>query len=69
MTAGADWLQSIQNDDGGWGESLQSYCHTSCAACSPSTPSQTAWDLMDLLTVFPSDDEVVLAGITYLLHA
>ncbi|MDR3556316.1 MAG: squalene--hopene cyclase [Syntrophobacteraceae bacterium] len=46
---GCEWLRSVQNADGGWGES----CHSDLEGCfmprSESTPSQTAWALDGLL--------------------
>ena len=42
-----EWLRSIQNADGGWGESCASYDHETFVAA-PSTPSQTAWALLGL---------------------
>jgi len=44
-----DWLQSCQNDDGGWGETCASYDDPKLKGIGPSTPSQTAWALMGLL--------------------
>jgi squalene-hopene/tetraprenyl-beta-curcumene cyclase len=43
-----EWLRSIQNADGGWGESPESYAHGAYVNA-PSTPSQTAWALLGLL--------------------
>lgn len=43
-----EWLRSIQNADGGWGESPESYTHN-LYVNAPSTPSQTAWGLLGLL--------------------
>jgi squalene-hopene/tetraprenyl-beta-curcumene cyclase len=40
---GAAWLLSVQNPDGGWGESCHSYVDESYAGVGRSTPSQTAW--------------------------
>ena len=39
-----EWLRSIQNADGGWGESCSSY-DQDCFVPAESTPSQTAWAL------------------------
>lgn len=39
------WLKSVQNRDGGFGESCESYKQEKFVAC-PSTASQTAWALM-----------------------
>nr|MCU0229614.1 squalene--hopene cyclase [Bryobacterales bacterium] len=43
-----EWLRSVQNADGGWGESCQSYQDGEFVAAS-STPSQTSWALMGLV--------------------
>ena len=43
------WLESVQNPDGGFGETLESYADESLAGQGPSTPSQTAWALLGLL--------------------
>ncbi len=43
-----EWVRSIQNFDGGWGESCESYKHSSFVGA-PSTPSQTAWAILALL--------------------
>jgi squalene-hopene/tetraprenyl-beta-curcumene cyclase len=64
-----DWLKSIQNTDGGWGESVLSYKDTKYAGMGPSTASQTAWALMALLPFVPATDTVVVRGIQYLLRA
>ncbi|WP_028547612.1 terpene cyclase/mutase family protein [Paenibacillus sp. UNC451MF] len=42
------WILSIQNEDGGWGESCYSDIRRHYVALNSSTPSQTAWAL-DLL--------------------
>ena len=43
-----EWLRSIQNADGGWGESCASYDNGVFTA-GPSTPSQTAWAILGLI--------------------
>jgi squalene-hopene/tetraprenyl-beta-curcumene cyclase len=48
---GAVWLRSVQNDDGGWGETVESYKDPSLRGVGPSTPSQTAWALLGLIDV------------------
>ncbi len=42
------WLISVQNPDGGWGESCHSYVDESFAGIGRSTPSQTAWAVLAL---------------------
>ncbi len=44
----AQWLVSVQNSDGGWGESCHSYADESFAGIGKSTPSQTAWAVLGL---------------------
>jgi len=62
-----EWLRSIQNADGGWGESCASY-DNGVFVPGPSTPSQTAWAIMGLLAGGDSDSLSVHHGIEYLLN-
>jgi squalene-hopene/tetraprenyl-beta-curcumene cyclase len=50
------WLRSVQNDDGGFGETAASYDDSSLKGQGPSTPSQTAWGLIGLLAAGKTDD-------------
>jgi len=43
-----DWLATVQNDDGGFGEDLRSYRDAAWCARGASTASQTAWALLAL---------------------
>ncbi|MFN7020979.1 MAG: prenyltransferase/squalene oxidase repeat-containing protein, partial [Phycisphaerales bacterium] len=43
------WVKSVQNPDGGFGESANSYLDRSLMGKGPSTASQTAWGLACLL--------------------
>ena len=43
------WLMSVQNTDGGFGESCHSYLEKNYISLPVSTPSQTAWGLMGLV--------------------
>ncbi|KAH2267911.1 hypothetical protein KXW02_002906 [Aspergillus fumigatus] len=61
------WLKQVQNSDGGWGESLLSYREPWRAGCGPSTPSQTAWALMGILTVCGGEDRSVQRGVRHLV--
>ncbi|MCW3025893.1 MAG: shc [Solirubrobacterales bacterium] len=45
------WLETHQNDDGGWGEDPRSYDDPAWIGRGPSTPSQTAWALLALHAV------------------
>ena len=61
-----EWLRSIQNADGGWGESCASYNHETFTAA-PSTPSQTAWAVLGLLASGDTLSRSVRAGIEHLI--
>lgn len=61
------WLKSRQNEDGGWGERLESYSDRSLMGVGPSTASQTAWAVMGLLAYLPAADEAVQRGVRWLV--
>jgi squalene-hopene/tetraprenyl-beta-curcumene cyclase len=61
------WLRSVQNADGGFGETCASYADASKKGQGPSTASQTAWALIGLLAVCPAADPVVRGTATYLM--
>jgi squalene-hopene/tetraprenyl-beta-curcumene cyclase len=63
----ADWLRSVQNADGGWGESCASYDVHGFAGAS-STPSQTAWALLGLDAAGDRNSDAVLRGVGWLLR-
>jgi squalene-hopene/tetraprenyl-beta-curcumene cyclase len=42
------WLESVQNEDGGWGEDIRSYDDPAWIGRGESTASQTAWALLAL---------------------
>jgi squalene-hopene/tetraprenyl-beta-curcumene cyclase len=63
----AAWLRSVQNADGGWGESCASYDDPNLKGKGESTPSQTAWALIGLLATVPLSDPAVIRGVRYLL--
>ena len=62
------WVESKQNMDGGWGESCLSYADRAWGGKGESTPSQTAWALLTLLTAGLSDSLSVARGINFLLR-
>ena len=41
-----EWLDSVQNEDGGFGEDIRSYAETAWRGRGESTASQTAWALL-----------------------
>jgi squalene-hopene/tetraprenyl-beta-curcumene cyclase len=62
-----DWLVSIQNADGGWGEDGASYkLDYRGYEPAPSTASQTAWALLGLMAAGDVDHPAVKRGIDYL---
>lgn len=69
VSSAIHWLVQVQNADGGWGEGLDSYQDPARAGCGLSTPSQTAWALMGLLTHVSPTDEVIRTGIAHLAYS
>ena len=65
---GADWLLSIQNRDGGWGEDCDSYAldYTGYTPA-PSTASQTGWALLALMAAGQVDHPAVERGVRHLI--
>jgi squalene-hopene/tetraprenyl-beta-curcumene cyclase len=49
MKRAALWLQEVQNADGGWGETCESYKNPDLKGQGDSTASQTAWGVIGLL--------------------
>lgn len=61
------WLGAIQNADGGWGESCNSYDPSRTGHVpAPSTASQTAWALLGLMAAGEVESEAVARGIDWL---
>jgi squalene-hopene/tetraprenyl-beta-curcumene cyclase len=62
-----EWVRSIQNFDGGWGESCASYDNNSYTAAE-STASQTAWAVLALLAGGDTTSTSLMDGIEYLIR-
>src|SRR5262245_20263384 len=62
------WLESKRNPDGGWGESCLSYGDPAWSGKGDSTPSQTAWAIMGLMSAGMTDAFSVVRGVQYLLR-
>jgi squalene-hopene/tetraprenyl-beta-curcumene cyclase len=62
------WLEAVQNPDGGWGESCDSYAEAQKAGRGESGASQTAWALMALLQAGESDSISVVRGVNWLIR-
>ena len=65
----AEWLRMMQNPDGGWGESCDSYDDPTVKGVGPSTASQTAWAVMGLLAANDTRSDSLQRGIAYLLQS
>jgi squalene-hopene/tetraprenyl-beta-curcumene cyclase len=61
------WLKSVQQPDGSFGESANSYEDPSLRGQGPSTASQTSWGVMGMMAVFGPADPDVQRGIQWLL--
>jgi len=66
VTRACDWLISVQRDDGGWGEDEESYAHATPGTFTESTPSQTAWALLGLMSGGRAEHPAVCRGIAWL---
>lgn len=62
----AEFVRSVQNPDGGWGESCASYHHRRFVPMD-STPSQTAWALLGLAAANDVCSPAVQRGVDFLL--
>jgi len=68
-----DWLESCQNEDGGWGETCASYDDPHLKGKGTSTPSQTAWALMGIIAAADPaqtaalDTRAIRRGVAFLL--
>lgn len=63
------WLTSIQNADGGWGESCSSDVKKRYVPLGASTPSQTAWAVDALIAVHEKPTPAIERGIRYLVES
>jgi squalene-hopene/tetraprenyl-beta-curcumene cyclase len=62
------WLESVQHEDGGWGERCNTYDDPIYKGQGPSTASQTAWAVMGLCAFDDPNRESVQRGIDYLIR-
>ena len=68
MRKAVDWLVSIQNPDGGWGEDATSYrLDYKGFEGAPTTASQTAWALLGLMAAGEAGHPAVARGVEYLI--
>ena len=66
--AARDWLESCQNDDGGWGETCATYENPVLKGKGESTASQTAWALMGICACGDLDRPSMQRGLRYPAH-
>ncbi len=66
---GRDWLESCQNDDGGWGETCATYENPATKGMGESTASQTAWAVMGICACGDLDRPSVQRGMRFLLSS
>ena len=68
LQRGRQWLESVQRDDGGWGERCNTYDDPIFKGQGPSTASQTAWAVMGLCAFDNPDLPALKRGIDYLIR-
>jgi squalene-hopene/tetraprenyl-beta-curcumene cyclase len=64
-----DWLESVQHQDGGWGERCDTYDDPVFKGQGPSTASQTAWAVMGLCAFGDPNRPSIRRGMDYLVGA
>lgn len=62
------WLNAIQNEDGGWGETCNSYVDRNLMGQGSSTASQTAWAVLGLIAGGEAHSEAVRRGVEFLIE-
>ncbi|MFU8830970.1 MAG: squalene--hopene cyclase [Wenzhouxiangella sp.] len=69
ITRAANWLKSGQREDGGWGESNDSYFEPRLAGQAQYSSSfQTAWAVLGLIAAGEADSVAVADGVDYLIR-
>ncbi len=66
---GRDWLESCQNDDGGWGETCATYENPAMKGIGESTASQTAWAVMGICACGDLQRSSIQRGLRFLLNS
>jgi squalene-hopene/tetraprenyl-beta-curcumene cyclase len=66
LQRGRAWLESVQHEDGGWGERCNTYDDPVFKGQGPSTASQTAWAVMGLCAFGDPENPALKRGIEYL---
>jgi len=68
LQRGRAWLESVQHDDGGWGERCNTYDDPVFKGQGPSTASQTAWAAMGLCAFDDPENPALKRGLDYLVQ-
>jgi len=63
----AEWLRSVQNADGSFGETPDTYRDPSLKGTGEPTASQTAWGAMGMMAIFGPDDASVRRALDWLI--
>jgi squalene-hopene/tetraprenyl-beta-curcumene cyclase len=63
-----EWLESVQHEDGGWGERCNTYDDPVFKGRGPSTASQTAWAVMGLCAFDDPGNPYLKRGLEYLIR-
>lgn len=66
IASGVNWLLAHQQQDGGWGESADTYEHPHLRGQGVTTASQTAWAVMGLVAAGLEEHPAVIRGIRFL---
>ena len=67
VESGIGWLKSVQNADGGFGESFDTYHNPKLAGQGKSTATQTAWAVMGLLAHLTPMDPTIEKAVAWLV--
>jgi squalene-hopene/tetraprenyl-beta-curcumene cyclase len=68
LQRGRAWLESVQHEDGGWGERCNTYDDPVFKGQGPSTATQTAWAVMGLCAFDDPENPALKRGIEYLIR-
>jgi squalene-hopene/tetraprenyl-beta-curcumene cyclase len=67
LVRAADWLESVQQSCGGWGETCRSYDEPAFMGMGTPTASQTAWATLGLIAAGRASGEAVRRGMAFLV--
>ncbi|MGC8640309.1 MAG: squalene--hopene cyclase [Isosphaeraceae bacterium] len=67
LVKAANWLESVQQPGGGWGETCESYDEPALKGTGVPTASQTAWATLGLIAAGRAGGEAARRGVRFLL--